>query len=514
MSKFNVEELSLKYFDSVYYTYQFSSKDFEQFLYPIIKEAVAKLEISDHRREDFLNELTEERSAIIENLSKELNSIRKIKRFKLVFTRNLNKVHDDIYLPDVVIISIIEATRWELFDFIRKNQKQLSIDEQLIESSLSIFFPGDFSNLQNGYNQILRRSNLSEEDKTILFLLFPHIKKAVAFDPKINYDAMESFGKMIFTVMEEMFHKRRMAYYTLMSKLFAFGKIEESIERLTSQKYKNQLLDSLAGDEFNLKYSIKLLKALFPDGNYYRRIRITALKWVSYVVEKNANRKLCRNLLISLSFVAKSFSDERVGFFELGEKKQASFLTLRYIENHKSDEQILIEILKPLDNSDVFADTILFYTINPGRRNFELTKETENNVIIAYLDRIESKIDNTTSIFEPSYFDDINVTIWRWYQAINACLDRNLQREFKYEIKKKIFEDSMKNPTNFEVLAEFSFQDDGDEDIFFIPKEFMEITGEENFIKLAKAYLKNQRFIKFDERKIKAVTEWYSKTKN
>jgi len=513
MSESKNDEIIAKYFDKVYYTQQFSTTELITLVDPIITKAINAIDISVENKNKLFGEIKEENNTIVELLKSKLNSIRKIKKFDKAFSRNLKKIRNDIYLPDIIIITLVEVTRWELFDFIRKYQNDLSVSPNETETVSSLLVFSQFDTLLNKYKTILSQSYLDEDDKKILYYFFPHIKTTIDFQPDTQLRNISSFRSGYFDVYKEIERKRRLAHFLLISKFFTTGSISDNISRLTSQDYKEEILNALANEKFDLEYTKKQLSILFPEGSYNLNIRRISLNWVTDIVTTNENFVISKNMLISISFVARSFSNQSIGFLGLSEKKSASFLTWDYIKRKDADQNILLTILSYTSNSDTFADTILFYSITPDRSIVKLPSDLIAKVVVSYVKRIELKLDKAKSIFNSEYFDDINISIWRWNQAINYCTKNDIKITTQYDIKSHIVSNTQSVSKNFELLIQYSFEDYGDDDIYFKPESIASVIDDENLISLTEIYLNRKNFIDLDERRIKALNKWYNQYK-
>lgn len=508
MNESKNDDIIAKYFDKVYYTQHFSEAQLIKLVDPIITKTINSLNLATEHRDKLFEEIKEEKNTIVTLLKSKLNSIRKIKKFDKVFSRNLLKVRNDIYLPDIIVISLVEVTRWGLFDFIRKYQNDISVSPNETETVSSLLVFSQFDILLNKYKNILNQSNLDDDDKKILYYLFPHIQTTINFQPDSQFRNISSFRSSYFDLYKEIERKHRLAHFLLISKFFTSGTIDDNISRLTSQDYKEQILTTLADKEFDLNNGIKLLTVLFPEGSYNLNIRRISLNWINEIVTSNKNLVISKNMLLCMSFVAKSLSDQSISYFGLSEKKSASFLTWDYLKRKDADQNVLLTILSYIDNSDTFADTILFYSITHDRSIITLPSEMVAKVAVSYINRIESKLDEANSIFNTNYFDDINITIWRWHQAIEYIIKNGIQISFKYDIKEHIKTRTVNIPSNFEQLLQYSFEDYGDDDIYFRPESISVVIGEDELRYLTIDYLGKESYSKFDNRKIKALEKW------
>jgi len=215
-----IVDFTSKYFDKYYFTPQFTEKELISYVDPIITNILESLGLEKKSFENLLNEIKGKSSHITTSLKQQLTSIRKIKSFNKIFHRNVEKVRNDIYIPDIILISLVEVNRLELFDFIRKYQNDLSISYSDLENSSFIFLDyNHYELLKRKYDRLLSQIELNAYDYEILNDLFPHIKMTMEFKPDLRNDNMKVFcfalpyQTNVNTVKYQIFHLKQPGQY-------------------------------------------------------------------------------------------------------------------------------------------------------------------------------------------------------------------------------------------------------------------------------------------------------------
>ncbi|MDA3860138.1 MAG: hypothetical protein PF445_02840 [Melioribacteraceae bacterium] len=512
----HINEVINKYFDKIYYIPQFSEQKLIELVDPIIEKAIANLKLSKLQREAITVELKEGNNLVFTNLKNSLTSIRKIIKFSQVLKANLNKVRNNIYLPDIVIMSIIEATYLKTFDFIRRHKEELSLYptsndvEQIITGV-------QFKRLKTFYPFAQEKDYINKLNKEAVEFLFPYFKIALTYEDKDYYKHMNLLNKEYSKAYENAVVKKRITLDLLFTLFFAHNDIDTTIATLLSQDYKDELLLKLSKIQIEYEVEGSLLKPLFPQGNYNRDLRKNSNLWLKGLIQNYESHELCVNNLISLSFLVKEKNID----FSIEEKDSLARLVWTYIERHDvisylERQEILFKLLDNEDNSDVFANLILYKVIYNDSGRITLDDNIKISVAEKFLSRIDNKLKKgkspkERSVFNQNYFDDTIATIWRWHQAAKFIKDKGKELHILIDLATHLDDFLSNSHEDFELLFKSSFNDFYDspyDKIAFLPEEIFNIITKEHVAKLVEKYLKSKNYESFDDGKIKALEDW------
>ena len=510
MMHYKNDDIVTKYYDKVYYTPNFSERKLLDLINTIINSAMQKGEIIPDQIEALINQSKENGAVLIDFCKRDLNTIRYIKKFEKILTQNLVKIKSDIYFPDLIVIAIIEASRQKLFDLIRKHKDVLSISLSIIETLGYLLGYSPLEKLKNTYSEIIDEYSLDPIDKEYLHFLFPHVKTTLEFQINYRSENLSAFRSSYYEHYEESEKKQRLCHFLLIYKFFTGGSVEENIDRITNQEFKSSLITLFNNPKLDYDSGVNKLEILFPQNDYNKDLRRMSLNWLRENIKSNSNEIVARNLLICLSIVAKNVLNDIPDSLALSEKKSAAFFVWEYLKRKDRDLQLPILLILNENNSDTFANTILFYSIHKDRDVIKLERDTVDKIAESYLLRIEKKLKSAKSIFDDTVFDDIYTSFWRWKQAIDYCKENNLEVTANTDPKNHIYTNTIDNPQNFEILFKYAFEDWGDDDISFKSNSYSLIFSEDDIVNLVDNYIMKSAYKDFNDRKVSVLKKWLS----
>ena len=492
MNTFN--DFFIKYFDMTFLMPVFSENKLLELVNGIINDVLENQGFSVERRSILDRQIKKENATILNQLKKQLNTIRKVKLFEKLLKGYTSRFKADIYFPDILIFSLLEATDYELFNYIRSNYENFSA-YPLAQYGTSLWGYFDVKLLKEKFSDLV---NPVKDKRHLLDFLFPQIKFILEFELKEPTDhlSMSDFIYGYNEIYRSIESDNRLTLNVLLFRLFASSSVDKSIEIVTSQDYKDEIINSFKQDNFDLEKSIELLNEIFPKGTEYHNLRQISLGWI-YDQIKSQDLGLSYNLVVALSFLAKNLSDHLSGFLGLAEKKQAAYQVWYYLERKGSNQDILIEILKFDNNSDEFADNILFYSIHPDRtpRFVKVLDEIQKQVVPKYLQRLFTKLMKSGSISDKNIFDSPISTIWRWHNALDYLNKNDIRLNLEFNLEGQLFSD-LKNDVEFfkSFFGEYVVQDFENEPAVFRPEGLYPMLTKDKLLELITFYISTNKF--------------------
>jgi len=501
-------EIINKYFDASFIIPSLSSDELVKLVSNIIDKYLSEQNFNSEQSEDINKQIREKNVDIIKELKDTLTTIRRIKHFERLFQSNIFKLKRDIYFPDILLMSLIEATRIDLFDFIRRNQESLSISVVDIDEISSIYGTTIIEKLIAAKKQLI--DSLEGNDRNLIFILFPNIEFIYKYELTKQLSNSNVFIEYV-ELYREIQNKNRIALNVLLSRYFSSSSIDKTIELITNQNFKDEIIKSLSKETFDKEKSLNLLSQIFPIGDENIHLRSLSLSWVYDKLEKEP-LEVAFNLLIILSFIAKkNLSNRVVRFLGLEEKKQAAFQVWHYLERKGSNPEILVKLLDYENNSDEFANNVLFYTIHEDRtpKGLKLSEDIKKSVVKNYLIRLNKKIEKAMSFSDKDYFDAPLSTIWRWWQAVEFAKKNDIKIEMKKDLNNYLMNSLVNNIDFFkEFFNSYIIQDFEDEPATFRPDELYNFLTKDDIKSIIGVTLKQDNFKKLPYKFYQSMNDW------
>ena len=498
-----------KYFDKIYYVPVINIMRLENDFINQVEKIICKHINSKNDIKEIKEEIGREKLFIIDLVTKNIVNFRKFKSFLKVFEHKIDMLRRDIYIPDVIVLSILEVTNVELFNFIKNNKDFLKLNYGWID-----YFNYKNINLlkkeKSEYKKFFEKNKMGQSEEKIIYWLFPHIE--IILDYEIKHNEEINYPKEIDSLINDYEIKQRFAHPVIIQKYFHYFSPDDIIEKITDKEYKTKILEKCSKENINHKKIAKDLQILFPEDNdLYRQM---SLNWFKRkIIEENLI--ISYNLLIILSILTKNFEDNPHSFL-FNEKFISAKSIWGYLTKKDSDKNILIKLIE-LDNSDIFSIEIIFDFTEKEEslRYINIQKELKDKVVKTYLDRVNKKIkdNNLFDLLNLKNTDSPIQLIWRWRDAEQYLQDNNIDYKIDKNLNDFIYlsliscniDNFCKFIDNFDIFSTIRG--------YILKEEYIEdLIGIDNFKQIVCKFDQDSLKKALGENKYSALENWINKT--
>ncbi|WP_234570850.1 hypothetical protein [Rhodohalobacter sp. 614A] len=409
-----------KYFDKVYQVPSISNEKLKELFWDLINEVIEEFQ-SSYDQKSIKEELNQDIKTIFKHYQTYVTNFRNFKSFAQILKSNFKKLKRDLYTPDLILMSLIEAMDFKLFSLI-KNNGSFFICDGLISTREHLYLKGIYHEKRiflEGVNKTYGSKRL-----VILYDLFPLLKLVMESSFDENYNE-ESFRRNRLPILEEIEQKQKISHPLIFPLYFYSASSDKVIQQLASKNFKEDILKA-AKDAKSIKDICDKLKELFPKEDSFEGYRRLSLNWVHRII-RNEGLLIAKNILIAISWLAKDLKND-AGAFYLSEKREAAYLIATYLSRKKDDYELLIE-LQGDKSSDEFATTVIYQIMDEdnAQEYFHFDENIKGTICFHYLLRIKRRLEKKDSIFNQDIFDDYKQSIWRWMDA-EAFLLKNEEK--------------------------------------------------------------------------------------
>ena len=493
-----------KYFDNIYQVPALTEERLQNLFFELINNLQEELS-SSKSREHFEEELKPDIKDLYYYYRTSIRNFRNFKTFESKLKSNFQKVGRDIYVSDLILMSLIEAIDFELFKSIKSNP-EIFISQELTSTD-SAFYLRDLYREEKAFLEKLI-PELSNWQQNILFQIFPLLEVIHNTDFSLKSYDDSSFREKRSPVLTEIESKQKLSHPLIFPLYFQSVSSDKAIRKLVDKDYKQQILQ-LASESSSIDKIVDELRKLFPEGDSFKEYRRLSINWISRII-KNKDLDISRKLVLSLSWLAKRFSTQRTGMFITSEKKQASFQIWIYCEREGADKEILLQVQSD-KSSDAFATSAVFYTLHEDRTpgNLKFNESFKVKLCEKYLNRVFGRLNNGFSIFDTKKFDDYIQSIWRWKDAESFLLQTEEEDyNFQYVLADYLLKEVAESISKFESFLKLIVTSDYGREPMISIKEDRELISEENLRKVIANFKQNSELNKLSEFNYIAVSNF------
>ena len=107
-----------KYFNKTFYIPELNEERIDTTFIEILESGLNTLNLDKENVEKVTSTIKTNLKAVLKYNKVYIKNVRQLKAFKKVFIFNIKRLKRDIYIPDLIYLSLIESTNFELFDLI------------------------------------------------------------------------------------------------------------------------------------------------------------------------------------------------------------------------------------------------------------------------------------------------------------------------------------------------------------------------------------------------------------
>lgn len=340
------------------------------------------------------------KSQVLKLLPLVIKTIRSVRLFEKHLGQNIQRLQDDIFIPDVVLLTMVEVGNPAYFQRIRK------LSRQLAEPFGSMLPLGIGIRETNIYKELWENSDDTEQ--AILSTVFPHIQTLIRNDSNSDFvmrrtsDVAEAFN--------------RVSDPRIVGLYFHEISSDDYVRKVVRQSARDRLLQMAEKPGDDLTALSLEIASFFPDDPSYIEL---ILNWMDRRIAGEANEIVSRNLLLGLSMAALELSSSEVGLF--GAKNRAAMAVGRYFRRKDVDKSTA-NLLIQLPNSDEFATNMMTTVILASERKMrDFSVVWSDEEVLAILEefeqRIAKKVGAVASLFDGSFSDTPGKLVRTWHRV-------------------------------------------------------------------------------------------------